>query len=691
MIRIFIILLFTALYAHAQDVSQEEQDLYLATIKAQDVDRQITESDQFKACRDKPNQKEIEKCINDKMKDVDPKELADKLDLGSFDKKASKDEKSLRAYLGKRIHKAVYGVDLDDEKVKQAKLVDHALWSKLYRSQIGKNILMEISNYCLVNLGFKDDPYAVVNHCSITTPIDKNNKPTKDPDEVKSFALSSCKAEKITKNDGTGVSYSGDSGKSITFKAGSGHKDENENRIFDYELFDLYSSSITTSASWESLKEYTLHEQCSNKDASQFCIKKVVKPDGTEGNIRVRNASFIKAVKEIEFKLGPDYLRAKYQFCSFTAIKNMCELYKCRNVYDSDTKSAAPDKIKYCNKVLGLNLTYDTPRKDDPITDPTDDLSTGSIACGVVDKLKEYKKMIAALDTIDEQNKGLKVKTGFHASMYKPGFYGSGNKEGELSVEQITNISSTEISKEVDHGLTEEEAKELRDECIAPDGSSIVDDEKCKGLVTDLSDEDESIVVAELEAETKAYLKRLEMMKDDDESIKEYLIKNGLSKYIDEVGKDNDLLVTLIRDEYKSKRAALKKRMMEKFNQIRSKNSSGNSSQDIAQQEAQIATESLASLEKQKEKIQTLFQYNNVISSYMSAQLGEGEDAEKTDLSYIRQYELEGMSGEFGDEETKAQYEDYSQNFEDDNARSASGNEQMNVDLGFIDSLLGEN
>ena len=181
-------------------------------------------------------------------------------------------------------------------------------------------------------------------------------------------------------------------------------------------------------------------------------------------------------------------------------------------------------------------------------------------------------------------------------------------------------------------------------------------------------------------------------MKDDDESIKEYLIKNGLSKYIDRVGEDNDLLAKLIADEYKSQRAALKKSMMDKYNRIKEeKNAAGASAgPSIEEQEGQIAEESISNLEKQKERIQTLFQYNNVISSYMSAELGDGEDAEKTDLSYIRQYELEGMN-EFGNEDTKAKYDEYSKTLQGDDDRSASGNEQMSVDLGFIDSLLGNN
>ena len=46
---------------------------------------------------------------------------------------------------------------------------------------------------------------------------------------------------------------------------------------------------------------------------------------------------------------------------------------------------------------------------------------------------------------------------------------------------------------------------------------------------------------------------------------------------------------------------------------------------------------------------------------------------------------------EFGNEDTKAKYDEYSKTLQGDDDRSASGNEQMSVDLGFIDSLLGNN
>ncbi len=129
--------------------------------------------------------------------------------------------------------------------------------------------------------------------------------------------------------------------------------------------------------------------------------------------------------------------------------------------------------------------------------------------------------------------------------------------------------------------------------------------------------------------------------------------------------------------------------MMDKFNKLADKKDDPNATSpatpdpDLALEQGQIAEESLVDLQKQKERIQTLFQYNNVISSYMAAKT-EGED---TELSYQRDIELDGMS-KFGDEKEKEKYEEYSKILSDDNARASSGNEQMEVNVDFIEEIM---
>lgn len=666
-----------------------EVDNYLASARALDDEKQLSESELFKSCKeDEANTsiKKVEECIQKKFNDpdFDPKEYADKTNLKSFNLNASKNSTSIRKYLSERLTNALYG---EAKKGKLKKLVDHEIYSKLYRSQIGKNILMDVSSYCLVNLGFKDDPYKVVNHCI----VDESGKIPKGCDQIKTVG-----------NFGPNIT-----GKAITFKMGTGFEDKNENktitRVFNSEKFTVESSVNNIKTIWDKLTEYEPNEACTElvdynpspkttpttyyKKGNTFCGIKTIGSDGKDMYTAVRNQSYLNAVKEIEFKLGADYMRGKYQFCAFTAIKNMCEVYRCKNIYKgADASDEA--KAEYSKKCDPLGITdYKNRNKD---TSYTDNYS-GLKACSLMAKLKQYRNNIAALDVIDKHNQGLHKKTGLSAQMYQGGYYTSGNTGDEKSVEDLTSISSAELAgKKVDIGLGEEEIKKLREECITPDGS-LATEKKCQQLVSDLDEKNAKDVSAEIESETQLNLKKIAALKDR-EKIKEYLIKHGLSKYIAQIDTlEPSILKSLIADEYTSERDALKKSMMDKFNRLTNKDPKAPAkpgADNFKIDEGNLATESISNLEKQKETIQTLFQYNNVISSYMSAKIGEGDDAKSTELSYQRDIELEGMS-EFGDKNEKQKYENYKEMFKDEKSRKTSGNEQMNVDINFIDSLLG--
>lgn len=693
-------------------LKEQETENALVQIKAQQVEEKLSDSDLLKACKEnKQKIQDIEECIKSKFDEEGVvEEFADRVDLKSFDINASKNSTTIRKYLSERLRKALYG---EPKKGKMQKLVDHEVYSKLYRSQIGKNILMDVSNYCIVNLGIKSNPYAVINHCI----LDKDDK----------MSGETCfNTQKIKTNTGdvpVDLSLALINFDKSNFKDtpsfSEAHDNQQIKREFSSDNFkvildkDISIKDVKKSGSnqvkfsrkmknfWkDNAYEYELNEACIKENLEgdgKACRIKYTKSDGTVDHKYVRNASFLNAVKELEFKLGPQYMKEKYQFCAFTAIQNMCEVYKCRNVYFGS--NLEEEKMQKCIDLGFAKATIEGRTSEvNPITD-----HTGSIACSLMAKLKQYRQNIATLDVIDEYNKGLKVKKGLvdgkrrdgnHIAVYQGGSYGYGNSDNEKSIEEITTISSDELAGKSELGMSEEELDALRQECLS-DSGSLSEEEKCQQLISDLG-EDATNVTAELESETQLYLKRIEAIQaDDKETIKQYLIKHGLSKHIAalEGGTlDTSILKKLIADEYKSEREALKKSMMDKFNRLTKKDddpaapAAASTSDELT--DAELATENIENIAKQKETIQTLFQYNNVISSYMSAKVGEGEDAEETELSYQRDIELQGMS-EFGEEETKAKAEEYTKMFEDENARESSGNEQMNVDLNFIDSLLG--
>lgn len=677
-------------------LKEQETEIYLSQAKAREIEEQLSESELLKACKDnKKTNKEIEDCVKDVFeKNPDAaEEFADKVNLKSFDLNASKNSTTIRKYLSERLRKALYG---EPQKGKMQKLVDHEVYSKLYRSQIGKNILMDVSNYCIVNLGVKGDPYTVMNQCV----KDKDGKwPGKTCNET--LKITSAAGEVTLSIGSQAIKFDNTHFKETPPYAQAASKQQIL-REFSADSFSSTGSFPRDMATFwkDNADEYELNEACIKENLEgdgKACRIKYTKSDGTVDHKYVRNASFLNAVKELEFKLGPQYMKEKYQFCAFTAIQNMCEVYKCRNVYFG--ANLEEEKMQKCIDLGFSKATIEGRTSEvNPITD-----HTGSIACSLMAKLKHYRQNIATLDVIDEYNKGLKVKKGLvdgkrrdgnHIAVYQGGSYGYGNSDNEKSIEEITTIASDELAGKSELGMSEEELDALRQECLS-DSGSLSEEEKCQQLISDLG-EDATNVTAELESETQLYLKRIEAIQaDDKETIKQYLIKHGLSKHIAalEGGTlDTSILKKLIADEYKSEREALKKSMMDKFNRLTKKDddptapATASTSDELT--DAELATENIENIAKQKETIQTLFQYNNVISSYMSAKVGEGEDAEETELSYQRDIELQGMS-EFGEEESKAKAEEYTKMFEDENARSSSGNEQMNVDLNFIDTLLG--
>jgi hypothetical protein len=652
---------------------QEEANKYLAAAKAIEIEKQLSESELLKECKTKPNATldEIQSCVQQKITDpsFNAEEFAKKTNLRSFDLDASKDATSIRKYLSERLNRALYG---EPDAKKMRKLVNQEVFYELYRTQIGNNILMDISNYCLSNFGHKNNPNIILNQCSYyVQPSANNSNSTNDPnktnsqDEKQLTCASPSYQIKSTKND----EIDGDlTGKLIEMVA----TPNQNNGMLEFQTNDFKVSNVNSSDKfWDNVAEYELADNCDTNKDKQTCVKEITKKDnnGNPITVKMRNTSLINAIKEIEFKLGPDYLREKYSWCSFTIVHNMCELYRCRNIYNNETDQAIKEKCQS----YGITVPY-TPSSDL-------DKETGLKACSVVAKLKEYRRTLAALDKIEENHKGKKSTTGFNANVYSGGHYQGGSAKDELALTELTVISSDELVKNTNLGLSEEEAQQLRDECLTT-GGNLSEDPKCQKLLANTNEDEQKNITAELEAETQLYLQRVKAL-ENEEDIKQYLIKHGLTKYIDKIHENPELLKQLIQDQYKSERDALKKNMMDKFKQLTDKPQNSPNSNDNGLDANKVATDNILELEKQKERIQTLFQYNNVISSYLSAQFKDSDGkvtGEATDLSYIRQIEMKGLN-----EEKRTEYEA--------SLGESSGGQKkgtsIQVDLKFIDTLLG--
>jgi hypothetical protein len=90
-------------------------------------------------------------------------------------------------------------------------------------------------------------------------------------------------------------------------------------------------------------------------------------------------------------------------------------------------------------------------------------------------------------------------------------------------------------------------------------------------------------------------------------------------------------------------------------------------------------------MEKEKEKLETLLQYNNILTSYLGATIDDGKDKTDTSLSYQRQIEMD-LAKKSGDDEF---VDEYSKFFDNGQEAQSTQDANLQVDINFIDSLLG--
>jgi hypothetical protein len=80
--------------------------------------------------------------------EVSQNEMNHNYDLGNFEKKQTKSLLKLQEYLKERLQKKLFGEDPSQTSGVKA-VADHNLFHKLYSSQIGKNLMVELANYCI--------------------------------------------------------------------------------------------------------------------------------------------------------------------------------------------------------------------------------------------------------------------------------------------------------------------------------------------------------------------------------------------------------------------------------------------------------------------------------------------------------------------------------------------------------------
>ncbi|MCT4641610.1 MAG: hypothetical protein N4A33_04880 [Bacteriovoracaceae bacterium] len=546
------------------------------------------------------NNKEIAKCKESEDPSLCIKQLVDNMDTkaleaitedlksdSSYDIEAGKDSAAIRAFMQKRIENIMQGDKANSKKQRSAKdikLVDHNRYRDIYKSQLGKNMLLDINNYCLETLG---------SHLG------------------KTYSLSHY--EQV---DGSHI---------IKFDNGiAGPKD----------------------VSFDKLDEY--YE--SNK----------------------RDLDQIKKIKDFQVKRALKEKATTTTMCG-ALIPMFCKYYQCTQT--PENKRSDLEKST-CRK---LSASYKMSN------------TKGKVACSLTTRLEAYKKTLGA---IKEQNKLLEDNRISSVGLEVDKAYRF-NKTSQKNIDNLTTLASRDLVNSVDKiASSKQEAEQLKDKC--DDNPNDLD---CISLEEDLSDDDVKDIEFENNAAIAIYQAKLEKLSENKDEFKKYLENNNLDqKYgqkLEDLGPAQ--LAKIIGNDYATKKRALIDSMMDKYNQMGLKKKVTGTEVTFEDSKDtkvdKLKSEKIKSIEDKKEYIATMYEYSNMISSFLELSVEKGSGDNKTrevvgTFSQLGSKEIEALKNS-KDEQDQILYQEYQGLFNDNNQTSAGQNQDKGY-LDFLDTILGE-
>jgi hypothetical protein len=171
---IFALLISTFAVAQDPGVTLSDQEISNKLVSvAKDIENQniLAGATQLQPCRDdfqrrarqpgtteRDNIDALERCLGGKISPSDAAALSDSLSLQAFKLIPSKTVQNVTKYLTKNLYRELTGVDIEEAdtakklqsmKFKTMKQVDHKVFFDLYKNQIAKNVLYEVSRFCL--------------------------------------------------------------------------------------------------------------------------------------------------------------------------------------------------------------------------------------------------------------------------------------------------------------------------------------------------------------------------------------------------------------------------------------------------------------------------------------------------------------------------------------------------------------
>lgn len=661
------LLIFTMLLSLIAMARNDASD-YITALKAREVEGAILDSSKYDECYGQHQALEttnisqfnsaMETCIKDTIDTASKEELenvARSMSINQVKFERTKTNDSLRQYLTERIHDAIHGQgSYGKKKMKEMKFVDQRIFFTLYESQIHKNITIEFAKYCLENIGVKTsgDREQATNFLNFLTNADFGDKFNNG--EAKFSDITGIKYFNVANRDGAKASTDKD-------------KYTKNQTVFDDPTASSSFTAVTSGFKLnDHLREYKYcpktNYSATNDDPNDPCHEK-----------NARNSGLVNHLKEFELMLGkiPNgdgkigvSLGNRFIICSKFIVPAMCEAFRCRNTYDWANNSPSDDtfmgkKLKYCQDDLGISAA-DTSNKE------------GKIACNVVDKIVDYKKTLEMIKKQKEDlNNNFKVNSGFDVGVAFKGKYRAGQGSGEKGIDEITSIASKELSSKVGQlAGNAEQAEKLRQDCLVDDGSGNTTlnatDANCQNLEVDVDSLKKATFQAQ--AETVAYLRRVREFQQNggtEEDLKNFLIENGVatSANVDEMitNMTEEELLSIVENKYKADRQAIIANMNDKLYAIRNKKKDDSIKTDIAEDQ-------INELEDSKERVETLFNYTNIVSSYVQLKNEEGEGRGN---NMAREIEEKGYS-----EYASDQRQEYEEFFDDNEGESNSGSDQ---------------
>lgn len=139
------------------------ENTILSSVKEMEIEQVISSSAEFRECESQiksKNPQQIQECFRNKLNGKSKEQLDSLTEkLGLMDYKLIKGEtsKEVTQYLADRLYKAMKGVDRSEERFlsfKNKKLVDQREYFDLYRTQLTKSALFEISRFCFLHFRY---------------------------------------------------------------------------------------------------------------------------------------------------------------------------------------------------------------------------------------------------------------------------------------------------------------------------------------------------------------------------------------------------------------------------------------------------------------------------------------------------------------------------------------------------------